>query len=201
MAKIDTKARRAALSSLIPLIKAPENMRAIGELAASMIKLRTRLGYGVAKDGDANEKLKPLSANYVEQRQQQNSGARKQATAGLKAQKGKSEAAYIKKHQKDTFKKAAHQEGGLHPGTSPKKSNLTRSGQLLDSEGVTKVGYGTVSVGPSGSRADGKTNQEIAGYVSEGGRPFNHLSKVEIKRLQDSVKKQLRDALKRVLTK
>jgi hypothetical protein len=176
---------REALDKLIPQIKAPENMRKIGEQAAAMIKLRTRLGSGVATNGADKQKLKPLAKSTIE--------VRKGNLAFYRNAKGQS----IPFTPDDNGAKVK-----LSDQTSPSKSNLTRTGQLLDSEGVTKVGYGTVAIGPHGPRHDSKlSNEQVAEHVTRGGRPFNNLSKVEVKRLQDGIKKQLRDLLKRVLTK
>jgi hypothetical protein len=155
------KAMEAALRSAMPEVTAPASMRKIGEQAAAMIKLRSRLGHGVPADGQEKARFKPLAESTVK----------------------------------------ARQRGALHSETTPKRSNLTRSGQLLDSEGVTKVDAGKVSVGPSGQRSDGKTNEQVAQFVTAAGRAFNHLSKVELKRLQDEVKKLLRETIKRALTK
>lgn len=92
--------------------------------------------------------------------------------------------------------------GDLHGDTSPKKSNLTDTGQLLDSikviEPVTK---GAVKIGPKGSRREGGTNELVAVYAESMGRPFNHLSKVEIKVLQRELQKELQTIAQRRLTK
>jgi len=97
-------------------------------------------------------------------------------------------------------RKAKKKKGKLSELTTPNRSNLTETGQLLDSVGVTKSAYGSVTVSPSGSRTDGKTNQKVAEYVTDGGRPFNNLSKIEIKRLSEEVKRDLREAIKKRLT-
>ncbi len=162
--RVDTKKLRDAIKSVLPEITKASQMRKYGELAAGMIKLRTRLGSGVAYDGADKEKLKPLKPSTIERRK------------GLKA------------------------TGRLSGETSPRKSNLTATGQLLDSVQVTNAGIATVSVGPKGGRDDGLTNQKVAERVTAGGRPFNSLSKIETKRLHDEVKRNLREAIKRVLT-
>lgn len=162
--KVDTKRLRNAISSVMPAIVSPAQMRKYGELAAGMIKLRTRLGSGVVRDGADKQKLKPLKPSTVERR------------------------------------KSLKEKGRLSGETSPRKSNLTQSGQLLDSVQVTNAGVATVSVGPRGGRDEGLTNQKVAEHVTDAGRPFNSLSKIETKRLHDEVKRNLREAIKRVLT-
>lgn len=74
----------------------------------------------------------------------------------------------------------------LHPSTSPARSNLTESGQLLDAlhgKGVRKgVGEIALKSRRSGSRL---TNDEVAFFVS-GKRPFIDLSAKEIKALEEA---------------
>lgn len=67
--------------------------------------------------------------------------------------------------------------------TSPKRSNLTRTGQMLDSMTVLEVRQGSVVVGPVGARDDGLTNAQVAAYVSAQGRSFNFLSRLEQEQL------------------
>ena len=62
---------------------------------------------------------------------------------------------------------------------SPNVSNLTDTGQMLDSM-VTKVkGDGYQLLIPNSPRTDGKKNRDVAGYVSENGRPFFALTRDE----------------------
>lgn len=91
-------------------------------------------------------------------------------------------------------------KGKLSSLTAPNKSNLTRTGQLLDSEAVKSVGVGRVTVGPTGPRDDGKSNTDVAEYVSKV-RPYNHLSRIETKRVNDAVKRDVRALIKNKLTK
>lgn len=153
-----------ALTKALKQIASPANMRKYGETAAGMIKLRTRLGYGVSEDAADKEPLRSLSDTTIERR------------------------------------KELQKKGMLSDLTSPRRSNLTQSGQLLDSIQVTSVDQGEVRVGPKGNRTDGLNNEDLAGYVSDQGRPFNHLSRIESKRMIDAVRKDLRDALARLTT-
>lgn len=150
-----------AMKEAIDEITKPENMRKYGEQAASMIKLRTRLGDGVDMPGGTKKKLKPLSKSYIEQRK----------------------------------------SGKLSAETSPGKSNLTRTGQLLDSMGVTSVSSDVVTVGPKGSRDDGLTNVEVAKHVTENGRAFNNLSKTELKRIYDVIEKDIEAVIEKKLAR
>lgn len=170
----------------------PENMRKYGEQAAAMIKLRTRLGQGVESDGAEKGPLKPLSPAYIKMRQEQQDTAESDVlTARFRSGK----------RGLHVTKKQLHGKGGLSDQTSPGKSNLTRTGQMLNSESVTSVGEGEVFVGPKGSRDDGKKNEDIAAYVTYAGRPFNNLSKIEVKRVNDAIKKDMKKFLAEALTK
>lgn len=84
----------------------------------------------------------------------------------------------------------------LSDKTTPRKSNLTRTGQMLASIDVKSANQGTVSVGPIGGRNDGLTNEELAKYVAEAGRPFNTLSKPELQGLIRFINDMLSKILK-----
>jgi hypothetical protein len=72
----------------------------------------------------------------------------------------------------------------LSPFTTPGKSNLTFTGQMLDSFQIRQVSQGRTFIAPFGRRkGGGPTNLQVAGYVTENGRPFNNLSRSEIQRL------------------
>lgn len=84
-----------------------------------------------------------------------------------------------------TIKKRTYLQKLLHPATSPGKSNLTFTGQLLDSMKLKITKEGEVSFGPRGPRRsiyggrDRVTNEQVAFFVSVD-RPFNHLSRGEM---------------------
>jgi hypothetical protein len=85
----------------------------------------------------------------------------------------------------------------LSGDTTPNKSNLTLTGQMLDSMQVKEVTKGKVTVGPAGPRNDTTdTNEKIAEYVAEQGRPFNTLTKPELKGLTDLVRNKITKLLK-----
>lgn len=150
------------LKAAVEKISKPDSMRKIGKRAVDMIRLRTQLGYGVAKRGGEKSPLKKLSSAY-----------------------------------KETRKK----DSQLDPQTSPGKSNLTRTGQMLNSLDVKTVSTGRALIGPGGSRNDGKDNADIGRYVSQAGRPFNNLSGTEEKRLNETIGQDLKTELQKNLTK
>ena len=82
----------------------------------------------------------------------------------------------------------ARMAGKLSPRTSPEKSNVTLTGQMLDSMKST-VSTGKVTIDVSGNRRGkgAKSNKEVKGYVEEGGRPFNNLTTEDLKKLQTFV--------------
>ena len=90
---------------------------------------------------------------------------------------------------------------------SPSKSNLTLTGQMLDSliykivnNGILIDVANTKRKKAIGSGYVKQTNQEVAGYVSENGRPFLALSpgeqRIIIKFIDDYLTKELRRTLK-----
>ena len=89
--------------------------------------------------------------------------------------------------------------GKLSQFTTPGKSNLTFTGQLLDSIRVISQGAASVVIGLYGGRRGGGTNKEIGGYVSED-RPFLHLSKAELEGMKRTIRQRIDAALKRFLT-
>lgn len=137
------------------------NFQKFCEQAADMIRLRTRLGFGVSRPGGAREKLTALSTGYVKRR-------------------------------------AAARD--LSPDTTPRRSNLTFTGQMLDSLDGRATGEGRGVVSPTGSRAGGLTNRKVAEYVSEE-RPFLNLTDTETTRVTDAIRKSIIDSINRQLKK
>lgn len=90
------------------------------------------------------------------------------------------------------------QKGALSSKTTPKFSNLTRTGQLLDSIKTTSVSQNSATVNPSGRRNDGKTNQEVAGYVEDQGRPFNKLTSAEVRKIVNIVESEVVKLVRRL---
>lgn len=141
-----------------------QNMRDIGVFANNLIRVRTRLGYGVAASGAKRKKLAPLYEGYV------------------------------------NWRRGAAKSGDLSTNTTPKKSNLTFTGQLLDSTGLIITKDKRVSIGPRGRRSDGGSNEEIGAKVSKT-RPWNNLSDLEIKQVTRFAGNGLTTAIKRRLTR
>lgn len=79
------------------------------------------------------------------------------------------------------------ERGLLSNLTTPRRSNLTFTGQMLDSMQTIKAAAGSIIIGPRGYRTDplskGKSNEQVANTVAKAGRKFNNLSRLEIGQL------------------
>jgi hypothetical protein len=158
------------VSRAVKEIKKPANMKKFGDEAAEIIRRRTRLGYG-AKENAEREKLKPLSDSYKAQR------------AGKIAFATGPHGVYPYKPE---------QKPNLHPHTTPTRSNLTNTGQMLDSLGSTKVKEGSVTVDVQGQRKDGLSNKQVAEYVSLQGREFNNLTPKEQRQIEQIIEREIK---------
>lgn len=146
------------MSKQITLPKNARELQVIGQLAVDLIVKRTRLGYGVKKNGGKRFRLEPLTEGYVEQRK----------------------------------------KGGLSQYTGPKKSNLTRTGQMLESVKIIRLSRGVITVGPQGRRGDGKSNDDIAIWnAKRKGRSFVFISDNEYNQLRRAYRKMFGDLLKK----
>lgn len=101
---------------------------------------------------------------------------------------------YVLQRKKDKKK------GKLADSATPRRSNLTRTGQMLDSLSVTSKKHGSVKVGATGNRKEGNTNKNVAGYVSDS-RPFLNLSTPEINGITKLIREKLDEQIKKLLTK
>ena len=91
--------------------------------------------------------------------------------------------------------------GSLDSTTSPRKSNLTFTGQLLRSMRVKKATKREVIVGPNRRRrrgGRGLTNERLGEIVAEQGRPFNLLTNKDLKTLIKKLDAELKKKLQRL---
>lgn len=86
----------------------------------------------------------------------------------------------------------------LSATTSPNKSNLTFTGQMLESVRVIRPKNGKIVIGPQGSRSDGKENQKIAQYNADRGRVFMNLSQLEFNQILRFYRLKFTDLRKRL---
>lgn len=162
-----------------------ENTRKFAEFGADIIRKRTRLGYGVAQNGGSRFRLKPLADSYIQQRRGQ--------VIFYKDKNGKVRRVPVRGNIRPRKK--------LSDKTTPGKSNLTFTAQMLDSIQGKVTGPGRGQIEPTGTRDDGESNQTIAQYAHENGRPFLFFSNNEIKQLEQFLNNILLDSLSKELTK
>ena len=157
------------------------SMKRYAEVTENIVRRRTRLGFGVKKSGGQRQKLKPLAESYKEQRR-----------GKLSFFTDKAGKVRPISNPKKRFP--------LSKSTSPGKSNLTRTGSLLDKlQGRATVGE-RFSVRPSTkTRPDGLTGTKVAEFVSKD-RPFLDLSNNEIRQLTQLIQKELNRCIDRELT-
>jgi hypothetical protein len=151
-----------------------KNMSIIGKEAVNIIWKRTKDGKGLTENSSGGN-LKPLdklSPSYKE--------FRKGKVAFFTAPQG---------HVYPSHKNITKPQLGIH-GT-PTKSNLTFSGEMLDSlEYKATKDKATIDV-------TGARNKKVAGYVVEGGRPWLGLAKKEIKLLTAKFREIMREIVSR----
>lgn len=90
---------------------------------------------------------------------------------------------------------------GLSSKTAPNRSNLTLTGQMLDSI-ISETKDRTIIIRPTGTRDDGKKNADIARYAEEGGRGrpkriFLRISQLEFKQIVRFYRKTFGDLLRK----
>lgn len=165
------------ISSLIT----KQDIALILETARDIIYNRTKAGYGVKSDtlksGVSTEKpLDKLSSRYIKYR--------KNGMVEFTTLDGKFVRFKVKTPKLGRF-------------GSPAKSNLTLSGEMLESISyrIFSNTSGELYI-PDTIRSDGKTNKEIAEYVSMNGRPFFNLSDKDFRILQAFVLRLLRNKLR-----
>lgn len=73
---------------------------------------------------------------------------------------------------------------GLSTMTTPKRSNLTRTGSMLDSLKIKSMSKTAIRIGPSGSDRFGVSNSSKAYWQEKMGRIFLRLSFQEVKQIR-----------------
>lgn len=95
----------------------------------------------------------------------------------------------------------------LSATTTSSKSNLTLTGQMLDSVKIIRAQNGKVVFGPTGKRKSGLpgaglTNAQVAAFQEKQGRTFNRISDLEYNQTLRFYRRQFGDLLrkKRLIT-
>lgn len=87
---------------------------------------------------------------------------------------------------------------GLSSTTSPSKSNITRTGQLLLSMRVTEAKEGKFRIEPTGDRENEPlTNKRLAEILAKKNRTFNRLSQPEYQQLLRFYRRTFGDLLRK----
>lgn len=146
---------QAKINKVLDDLTSPKNLEKLGEEIKQEIFLRTKLGYGVDKEGAPQKKLKPLTEGYK------------------KARKG-------------------HLSKKLSSDTTPARSNLTLSGDMLNDMEVTVKGD-KVSIGFGSKHSKDKVE-----WNSINGRDFFHISKAQIMALTKQIKDRISQILKKI---
>jgi hypothetical protein len=194
-----------SLSKLSQEFYKKKNLDRIAERARSIIYKRVKSGKGVKDDsvqtGKAEiEKLKPLSDSYIAFRSGKILYLRNTKTGGtftfggdLKEFKNKRGQIEYRVNKKGKFIMNKLEKPKLGAFGSPKRSNLTLSGQLLESMTYRVSAKEIYIYIPSTSRNkinkydnNDKTNKEVAEYVSKD-RPFLAITSGELRILEREV--------------
>jgi hypothetical protein len=177
-----------------------------GDYVRDRIVSKARQGKTMA---DGTEKdLAPLNPDYVVWREHLEHGA-KGMTRQLRRE--------AKKKDKEAKVGAAAGKAavGVDPKFfSPNRSNLTLTGQYLESIEVTNInaGRGEITIEPTGDRKKGgpqwieskkkpPSNKKLAGYLAKMGRSIFGLDETGRKVLLNKVKRKVRDSIKKNLRK
>ena len=194
---INIKVSKIDLSKITNTIKEAvfgrQQMKEFMQGLADDIKKRTRRGYGVARDLGPDGKFIGLSPSYILYRQ----GKIKFFTTK------NNKLAYLKKGKKVTIEKPE-----LSEFTKPTRSNLTLSGQMLDSLIADSSGTlkGEITIKDTRKPIKGQnkapTNNQLAEWHEEGAgklpkRPFMHVSIAEYDRLIQAMQRKLNAQLKK----
>lgn len=93
----------------------------------------------------------------------------------------------------------SRKKNGVDSTTTAKKSNLTRTGQMLKSVKAKYKGQGTIIITPTGNRSDGESNVDIAKYNAERepSRVFNRVSRLEFQQILRFYRKTFGDLVKK----
>lgn len=99
----------------------------------------------------------------------------------------------LKKLAKSTIIRREYldRQGLLSDNTTPVTSNLTQSGQMLDSIHLEKVNSRKYRVELEDDRDDGESNNQIRKYNEQKGRTFFGLTKSDRRTLERNVQKKL----------
>lgn len=108
----------------------------------------------------------------------------------------------LKKLAKSTIirRELLDRQGKLSSETTPFTSNLTQSGQMLDSITLKKISGKRYNVVFNEDRDDGETNAQLKRWNEKKGRVFFGLTKAERRTLERNVQKKINELVKRLFS-
>jgi len=161
------------------------------DMKTQMLRFTKRL-QGIVENASSKEVMKEVGEQAVRLIGQQAKLGNDYLTGGkFKPLSG----SYVEKRQRNS--------SDLHARTRPRKSNVTATGQMIDSVKVSKIMERSVEVECSGSRSpsafdSGKlTNAEVAYYVEKAGRHFLGLSDKSIEKIRKFYDRIVKTILRR----
>lgn len=174
----------------------------IGDYVLKRVVSKARMGKTMISGDDA--KLKPLSKNYIEAREAMIARDGANLKGGSAIQK-RIKGSINSGAGSALAKQMAAAEAGLDTEFfSPKRSNLTLTGQYLRSFAITKIDKlkRIMFIEPTGNR-EGETlsNKKLAEYLAEQGRSIFGLDKLGRKAIREKVLRALRSKLRSTLLK
>jgi hypothetical protein len=86
--------------------------------------------------------------------------------------------------------------GQLYNMTTPKRSNLTLTGSMIDSLRIKAIGKNSIRIGPTGTDRNGVSNSSKAYWQEKAGRVFLRLSRQEVKQARIFWMRTFSDLLK-----
>lgn len=148
---------KIAINTKVVIFK-QDMLENLAKFIINMIRIRTRLGYGVSENDGRKKKLLPIKESTIEERKR------------------------LRKH------------GRLSEETAPTRSNLTRTGELLESltYKISKVNFLTILIPNRKHKNSNATNAEIAGYQEKAGRVFFKLSSQELNQIKREAVKEIK---------
>lgn len=99
----------------------------------------------------------------------------------------------------ESTKRQRRRKGVTGDQGTPNRSNLTNTGQLLDSlRAIAKRGLIVIDIPDSKRRGGSATNKQVAGFVRDD-RPFLALTKKEAKQLDRDVTREINKVITRAI--
>lgn len=165
-------------------------MSAVKNLAVFVKKLEILLGVSVSKN--QMEKLGEQASFLIVKRTRLGYGVKNKTKKKLSSmRKWKKSYRLFRKTYPNLLNKKV---------TAPTKQNLTFSGQMLDSYGVSVTKNNSVLLSPRGYRKDAQANVKIGNIVSKKGWLFSDLTSSEELQLTRWYRKEFGDLVKAKLT-